>query len=54
MRAPVRGADPRPASTKRAKLIAMLERPEGASVAEIGQGLGWLPHLQGGLVAIGC
>jgi hypothetical protein len=50
----VRGADPRPASTKRAKLIAMLERPEGASVAEIGQGLGWLPHLQGGLVAIGC
>jgi len=33
-----------PASTKRAKLIAMLERPEGASVAEIGQRLGWLPH----------
>ena len=32
------------ASTKRAKLIAMLERPEGASVAEIGQRLGWLPH----------
>jgi DNA-binding MarR family transcriptional regulator len=22
----------------------MLERPEGASVAEIGQRLGWLPH----------
>jgi DNA-binding MarR family transcriptional regulator len=22
----------------------MLERPEGASVAEIGQLLGWLPH----------
>jgi len=33
-----------PASTKRAKLIAMLERPDGASVAEIGQQLGWLPH----------
>ena len=33
-----------PASTKRAKLIAMLERAEGASVAEIGQRLGWLPH----------
>jgi DNA-binding MarR family transcriptional regulator len=32
------------ASTKRAKLIGMLERPEGASVAEIGQRLGWLPH----------
>jgi uncharacterized protein DUF3489 len=33
-----------PASTKRAQLIGMLERPEGASVAEIGQRLGWLPH----------
>jgi Protein of unknown function (DUF3489) len=31
-------------STKRAVLIGMLERPEGASVAEIGQRLGWLPH----------
>jgi len=25
-------------------LIGMLERPEGASVAELGQRLGWLPH----------
>jgi len=33
-----------PASTKRALLIGMLERAEGASVAEIGQRLGWLPH----------
>jgi predicted ArsR family transcriptional regulator len=32
------------ANTKRAQLIGMLERPEGASVAEIGQRLGWLPH----------
>jgi hypothetical protein len=40
----VSGARQPPASTKRAKLIAMLERPEGASVAEIGQRLGWLPH----------
>ena len=40
----VSAADQPPASTKRAKLIAMLERPEGASVAEIGQRLGWLPH----------
>lgn len=32
------------ASTKRAKLIGMLERDEGASVAEIGMRLGWLPH----------
>lgn len=40
----VRGADQPPAGTKRAKLIMKLERPEGASVAEIGQRLGWLPH----------
>jgi hypothetical protein len=31
-------------STKRAMLVSLLERPEGASVAEIGQRLGWLPH----------
>jgi hypothetical protein len=40
----VAGAEQPRASTKRAKLIGMLERPEGASVAEIGQRLGWLPH----------
>jgi hypothetical protein len=33
-----------PTSTKRAVLIGMLERAEGASVAEIGLRLGWLPH----------
>ncbi len=37
-------ADRPPASTKRALLIGMLERPEGASVAELGQRLSWLPH----------
>ena len=37
-------ADPPRASTKRAMLIAMLERTQGAGVAEIGQRLGWLPH----------
>jgi hypothetical protein len=42
--ASVGGAEQAPASTKRAKLIGMLERPEGATVAEIGQRLGWLPH----------
>jgi hypothetical protein len=40
----VPGGDRPRASTKRAVLIGMLERPEGASVAEIGQRLGWLPH----------
>ena len=42
--ASVSGANHRTASTKRAKLIAMLERPEGASVAEIGPRFDWLPH----------
>ena len=40
----VSGGEAEPASTKRAQLIGMLERPEGASVTEIGQRLGWLPH----------
>ena len=38
------GADRPRASTKRATLITMLERAQGASVGEIGQHLGWLPH----------
>ena len=42
--ATVPGADRPRASTKRALLIGMLERPEGASVAELGRRLGWLPH----------
>ena len=42
--ASVSGNNQRPASTKRAKLIAMLAQPQGASVTEIGQQLGWLPH----------
>jgi hypothetical protein len=42
--ASVPGVERPRASTKRARLIGMLERPEGASVAEIGQRLGWLPH----------
>jgi hypothetical protein len=42
--ADVPSADRPRASTKRAVLIGMLERPEGASVAELGQRLGWLPH----------
>jgi DNA-binding MarR family transcriptional regulator len=42
--ASVSAAETPRASTKRAKLIGMLERHEGASVAEIGMRLGWLPH----------
>ena len=38
------GAEQPPPGQKRAQLIGLLERPEGATVAEIGQRLGWLPH----------
>jgi len=40
----VPGADRPRVTTKRAMPIGMLERPEGASVAEIGQRLGLLPY----------
>jgi Protein of unknown function (DUF3489) len=40
----VSGAELPAVTTKRAQLIGLLERPEGATVAEIGQRLGWLPH----------
>ena len=30
--------------TKRAQLIELLERPEGATIGEMGDQLGWLPH----------
>jgi hypothetical protein len=40
----VSGAEQPPTSTKREQLIKLLERPEGATVSEIGQRLGWLPH----------
>jgi hypothetical protein len=32
------------AKTKRAQLIEFLERPDGASIGEIADQLGWLPH----------
>ena len=42
--AKVAGAEQPRAGTKRPKLIGMIERPEGASVVEIGQRPGWLTH----------
>jgi hypothetical protein len=42
--ASVSAAERPPASTKRAKLIGMLVRPEGASIADIAQLLGWVPR----------
>lgn len=38
-------------STKQAALIAMLRRPEGASIAEITAAFGWLPHTVRGAIA---
>jgi Protein of unknown function (DUF3489) len=42
--ATVPGSELPRASTKRAILVGMLERAQGASVTEMGQHLGWLPH----------
>ena len=42
---------PSRAGTKQAKLVAMLEAPEGASTAEIVAAFGWQPHTVRGAIA---
>jgi hypothetical protein len=37
--------------TKQAQLIAMLERPDGATIAQIVEATGWLPHTVRGAIA---
>lgn len=37
--------------TKQAKIIAMLQRPEGATVAEIAAEMSWLPHTVRGAIS---
>jgi len=48
---------PRPvairAGTKQAQIIALLQRPEGASIGEIVEATGWLPHSARGLISGG-
>jgi len=39
------------AGTKQAKMIAMLQRPEGATVAEIVEATGWLAHTVRGSIS---
>jgi len=54
-----KGASPKPADggksprtgTKQAQLIAMLKRPEGATVAEIAETFGWQHHTVRGVIA---
>ena len=41
------------AGTKQAKIIALLQRPEGASIAEIVEATGWLPHSARGMISGG-
>jgi len=41
------------AGTKQAQIIALLQRPEGASFAEIGEVTGWLAHSVRGLISGG-
>ncbi|MFD1509134.1 DUF3489 domain-containing protein [Lacimonas salitolerans] len=56
--APVAASDaPKPvairAGTKQAQVIALLQRPEGASIAEIVEATGWLAHSARGLISGG-
>ncbi len=39
------------AGTKQAQVIALLQRPEGASIAEIVELTGWLPHTTRGVIS---
>jgi len=39
------------AGTKQAQIIALLQRPEGASIAEIVAATGWMPHSARGMVS---
>lgn len=39
--------------TKQAQIIALLQRPEGASISEIVEATGWLPHSARGLISGG-
>ena len=52
---PVPVAAPRPrqprTGTKQELLIGMLRRPEGATIAEVVQATGWLPHTVRGAIA---
>ncbi len=41
------------AGTKQAQIIALLQRPEGASLGEIVEATGWLPHSARGLISGG-
>ena len=48
--APGAGGEPR-AGTKQARLIEMLRRPEGATIAQIAESSGWQPHSVRGAIA---
>jgi len=41
------------AGTKQAKIIALIQRSEGASIAEIVEATGWLAHSARGLISGG-
>jgi hypothetical protein len=41
------------AGTKQAQIIALLQRPDGASITEIVEATGWLPHSARGLISGG-
>jgi ribosomal protein S12 methylthiotransferase accessory factor YcaO len=50
-KAKAKGTTGRGAGTKQAKLIALLERAEGATITEIVKVTGWLPHTVRGAIS---
>ncbi|OHC75229.1 MAG: hypothetical protein A3G18_09685 [Rhodospirillales bacterium RIFCSPLOWO2_12_FULL_58_28] len=51
MAPPPEKKDRRPRDSKQAQLIAMLKRPQGASINEIVSSFGWLPRTARGAIA---
>ncbi|WP_333500979.1 DUF3489 domain-containing protein [Kluyvera genomosp. 2] len=48
---PIKAAPRTRENTKQAKIIAMLQRPEGATISQIAEATGWQPHTVRGTFA---
>jgi Protein of unknown function (DUF3489) len=51
-RAPAADVPARKAGTQLAKVIAMLQRPEGATIADLQAATGWLPHTARAFISV--
>jgi hypothetical protein len=50
--APATDVPARKAGTQLAKVIAMLQRPEGATIADLQKATGWLPHTTRAFISV--